>query len=430
MGQVEFTVNDKKQNLPMKLGEGGEAFFVFETTENIPLDLQTSPLVSPETSPQPLPTTETTAPSLNLPEPEPLDLATDTRRARSASPDKERAAHGAPTDPNALAITGQAAAAPANQRPMSGDWSGLANPRDATTRSVTDETLKERRQSLVRHFEKAQSTPPEDPNLSKDPDASSTDEPRHEAVLRATALSKRLWSANIASKVTDEGDLMLDMAGYGDSEGDAIKVEAMARRVLAEELSEEEGGNNYDIGSRIGLDEQGNIWVYHSEEAKAAADRRAGLQALKYSAAIRSFDAISDPGYHSDEDAASEAGEAREGAPTYLHRRDSDSAVGTSLPPDSPSGAFDEGNHERPRKSYAKTLRLTSEQLRQLELRPGANPMTFTVNKSTCPAYLYLWKAETPIVISDIDGTITKYAFSPSSVGVGRVERRRRCLSR
>ena len=265
MGQVEFTVNDKKQNLPMKLGEGGEAFFVFETTENIPLDLQTSPLVSPETSPQPLPTTETTAPSLNLPEPEPLDLATDTRRARSASPDKERAAHGAPTDPNALAITGQAAAAPANQRPMSGDWSGLANPRDATTRSVTDETLKERRQSLVRHFEKAQSTPPEDPNLSKNPDSASNDEPRHEAVLRATALSKRLWSANIASKVTDEGDLMLDMAGYGDSEGDAIKVEAMARRVLAEELSEEEGGNNYDIGSRIGLDDQGNIWVYHSE---------------------------------------------------------------------------------------------------------------------------------------------------------------------
>ena len=406
----------------MKLGEGGEAFFVFETTENIPFDLQTSPLVSPETSPQPLPTTETTAPSLNLPEPEPLDLATDTRRARSASPDKERASfsqHVAPADPNALAITGQATAAPQQQRPMSGDWSGLANPRDATTRSVTDETLKERRQSLVRHFEKAQSTPPEDPNLATENDASE-DEPRHEAVLRATALSKRLWSANIASKVTDEGDLMLDMAGYGDSENDAIKVEAMARRVLAEELSEEEGGKNYDIGSRIGLDEAGNIWVYHSEEAKAAADRRAGLQALKYSAAIRSFDAISDPGYHSDEEAGSEKGDGGIADPThaagFAHRRDSDSAVGTSLPPDSPTGAYDEGNKE-PRKSYAKTLRLTSEQLKQLDLKPGANPMTFTVNKSTCPAYLYLWKAATPIVISDIDGTITKYAFSRRTRG-------------
>jgi phosphatidate phosphatase LPIN len=408
---VEFTVNDKKQNLPMKLGEGGEAFFVFETTENIPLDLQTSPLVSPETSPQPLPTTENGTPSLQLPEPEPLDLATDTRRARSASPDKER--NGAPIDPNVLAITGQAAAPPqqGHQRPVSGDWSGLANPRDATTRSVTDETLKERRQSLVRHFEKAQSTPPEEPNLSKD-DNNAQDEPRHSAVLRATALSKRLWTANIASKVTDDGDLMLDMASYTDSEGDALKLEAMARRILSEELSEEEGGHgtNYDIGSRIGLDEQGNIWVYHSDEAKTSADRRANLQALKYSAAIRSFDAISDPGYHSDEEAGSENGSTSP-APAF-HRRDSDSAVGVSTPPDSPSFRDEE---RPPRKSYAKTLRLTSEQLKMLDLKPGANPMAFTVGKSTCPASLYLWKHDVPIVISDIDGTITKYVSSRSS---------------
>ena len=35
----------------MKLGEGGEAFFVFETAEDIPASLQTSPLVSPRDSP-------------------------------------------------------------------------------------------------------------------------------------------------------------------------------------------------------------------------------------------------------------------------------------------------------------------------------------------------------------------------------------------
>src|SRR5271168_3292531 len=49
--KVEFEVNNVKQNYSMKLGEGGEAFFVFETTENIPEALQTSPLMSPASSP-------------------------------------------------------------------------------------------------------------------------------------------------------------------------------------------------------------------------------------------------------------------------------------------------------------------------------------------------------------------------------------------
>lgn len=51
----------------MKVGEGGEAFFVFETRDRIPHDLQTSPLASPETSPIAQPT--------YLGEPELLDLA-------------------------------------------------------------------------------------------------------------------------------------------------------------------------------------------------------------------------------------------------------------------------------------------------------------------------------------------------------------------
>ncbi|CAG8679067.1 9662_t:CDS:10 [Dentiscutata erythropus] len=62
---------------------------------------------------------------------------------------------------------------------------------------------------------------------------------------------------------------------------------------------------------------------------------------------------------------------------------------------------------------YAKTLRLTSEQLKSLNLKKGANTMTFTVQtyyqgKSTCVAKLFYWDNDTQIVISDIDGTITK----------------------
>lgn len=50
--KVEFKVNGIKQEYAMKLGEGGEAFFVFETTDDIPASLQTSPLVSPAASPR------------------------------------------------------------------------------------------------------------------------------------------------------------------------------------------------------------------------------------------------------------------------------------------------------------------------------------------------------------------------------------------
>lgn len=50
--QVEFRVNGVKTDYAMKLGEGGEAFFVFETSGSIPVDMQTSPLVSPAGSPR------------------------------------------------------------------------------------------------------------------------------------------------------------------------------------------------------------------------------------------------------------------------------------------------------------------------------------------------------------------------------------------
>ncbi|KAJ2881552.1 lipin Ned1 [Coemansia aciculifera] len=59
---------------------------------------------------------------------------------------------------------------------------------------------------------------------------------------------------------------------------------------------------------------------------------------------------------------------------------------------------------------YAKTLRLSSAQLQSLNLRRGANDVKFLVpsNKAYCEARIYLYRYDTQIVISDIDGTITK----------------------
>ena len=164
-----------------------------------------------------------------------------------------------------------------------------------------------------------------------------------------------------------------------------MRAEVFARKLLADELE-----GNYDIGALIGADEDGNLWIYSSEEAKAAALRKVGYGMLNEEA-LRSTDAISDPGYHSD-DAQSDA--TAEPKPHF--RRDSDSAVGLSTPPDSPGGIAGET------RNYAKTLRLTSDQLKALDLKPGSNTVSFTVNRSTCTAYMFYWKHDTPIVISDL----------------------------
>ena len=73
--QVQFKVNDVKQDYAMKLGDGGEAFFVFESSAEIPEDMQTSPLISPASSPQTRPSTPATSLGLDS---EPLDLTSST----------------------------------------------------------------------------------------------------------------------------------------------------------------------------------------------------------------------------------------------------------------------------------------------------------------------------------------------------------------
>lgn len=210
---------------------------------------------------------------------------------------------------------------------------------------------------------------------------------------------------NISSEISPSGDLKLDMVGYKSDDNNALQAEVIARKLL---LEESEG--NVDMSSLIGVDETGNLWVYGSEEAKEAADRKAGMRALN-PLAMRSSDALSDPGYHSD-DGQSESGSDGD---NKLERRDSDSALGSSSPgsPNETIARPDIQRRQTQGKNYAKTLRLTNDQLKSLDLKSGANNMSFTVNKSTCTAIIYYWRHDVPVVISDIDGTITKYAEFP-----------------
>lgn len=410
--KVEFRVNGKKQDYAMKLGEGGEAFFVFETSDTIPQSLQTSPLVSPASSPPLPPGRAATTGALGEPPLLELDDNNRTRgTGRSPSPGFSRPpptalfSSSVPRDPGTSTsctsssqqmqtanlelgmLTPVSSDDFSHGRPRSGDFSAFVRPRSedvlhqAARKKHSEPDLKDTAESLELS-ERSASPPLVGPT---------------EALERAKNLSKGLQAVNIPTHVTETGDLMLDMTGFKHSEEDAIRAEVLARKVLSEELE-----GNYDIGALFGMDEQGNLWIYSSEEAKDAAMRRtmeSGLRASTFDA-----DAVSDPGYASDDSNATTS------AIPIGHRR-SESDVGqTNLhtPPASPGSKGAVKAAGDPNRNYAKTLRLTSDQLKALDLKPGENSLSFTVNKATCSAFMYLWKHETPVVISDIDGTITK----------------------
>lgn len=218
----------------------------------------------------------------------------------------------------------------------------------------------------------------------------------NDAVNRAKSLSKKLSLSQIPTRVSDNGDLMLDMTGYKSSEDEALRAEIIARKILSEELE-----GNYDIGALIGADEQGNLWIYSSEEAKEAAGRRIGLRDFASDSVIS--DAVSDPGYLSGEDRTSRSARASD---KHYRTLSASNATGLVTPPKTPPSELP-GSGD-PNRNYAKTLRLTSDQLKALNLRPGENSMSFSVNRATCQAHMYYWTYNVPIVISDIDGTITK----------------------
>ncbi|MCJ1468103.1 hypothetical protein MMC07_006730 [Pseudocyphellaria aurata] len=408
--KVEFNVNDVKQSHAMKLGEGGEAFFVFETSGDIPESLQTSPIVSPATSPQGV--VQDSIPSSALQEPDFLDLSIEggsdrksdlSLRARPPMVEDRRAhsdfgnitpLSASPNEDHARILTstwsGSQAVPVHIKRSASAELLTLST-------QVQDNKNKDYNRLLIkdRSYESpvvpstALSVPTE---RSNSPPSVSTSE----AVNRAISLSKKLSGSNIPTLVTDRGDLMLDMTGYKTSEDEALRAEVIARKILAEELE-----GNYDIGALIGADEQGNLWIYSSEEAKEAAARKIGLRGLAPGALLN--DAASDPGYHSDEEVSTTNHQAQ----MKRHRTHSDaSPIGLVTPPTTPPAAIPSGGD--PNRNYAKTLRLTSDQLKALGLKAGLNNMSFSVNRATCHASMYFWTYDVPIVISDIDGTITK----------------------
>ncbi|KAI1823265.1 LNS2-domain-containing protein [Xylaria intraflava] len=385
--KVEFKVNGRKQEYAMKLGEGGEAFFIFETSDAIPQSLQTSPLVSPESSPS-IASVDRSSASNHLQEPDLLQLDGGNGRSRGATVTRPGPSV-LPAHQLRSGISAPAASSPELEggRPSSRGWLDVSTRQSPSSEPVAapysrragdqDELMDDSHGESPPPSQRSRSPPPLGPL---------------EAIQRAMILSQELSAVNIPTRVTDTGDLMLDMASYKGNEEDAIKAEILARKILAEELQ-----GDYDIGALFGMDEEGNLWIYGSEEAKEAALKKT-VASLRPAPTL-AIDAASDPGYASDDSTTSSR--------DLIHRRsESDVGQGSAhTPPTTPGSASSTSHH---RGNYAKTLRLTSDQLKALDLKPGENSMSFTVNRATCTANMFLWKYDTPVVISDIDGTITK----------------------
>ncbi|KAK6960528.1 phosphatidate phosphatase LPIN3 [Biomphalaria glabrata] len=78
-----------------------------------------------------------------------------------------------------------------------------------------------------------------------------------------------------------------------------------------------------------------------------------------------------------------------------------------------PSSASESAEGKQKKEKYIKTLRLSSDQIAKLKLKEGHNEISFSVTTqyqgtTRCVSHVYLWNHYDKIVISDIDGTITK----------------------
>lgn len=299
--KVDFIINGKLTNLPMKLGDGGEAFFVFETSKNVdvPNDMITSPVLSAASSPASSPPTSPKKSSTfsSLQEPEFLDIS-------QSSPDL--------TEPKPKPVP----------IPLSN-----SDPELPTKTSIT-------------------STSPLPPSSTSPKDAT---------LEKLQKLSKKLTMINIPTKIDKNGDLFLDMNGYKSNEQNIHDTDDIINKILTEEF-----GDGVDISSLIKEDEMGNIKIFSNEELSPP------LTSASDSLDVTSIASTSDD---------------------ILTNTTSSSAT-----------------------NYVKTLRLTSDQLKFLDLKQGENDLCFSVDKGKAfiTSKLYLWKSDVPVVISDIDGTITK----------------------
>ncbi|EPX72832.1 lipin Ned1 [Schizosaccharomyces octosporus yFS286] len=336
--KVEFSVNGQLTDFNMKLGDGGEAFFVFATENAVPKELQTSPIASPTASPR-------QGPLINIHEPHDLQLESS---AQSDYPNSTDMFLGEP-----------------NQVFSSTRESYRRSNSDASER-VPFPPFVHRRHSSMGDVDNVETEP-----YSRLEGTALVD---LKLLQKAKELGKRLSGKELPAHIDDNGDVMLDMTGYKASAAN-YNIAELARETFKDEFPL--------IEKLFREDEEGNLWFHASEDAKKFAEvygHSPPGSPMKTPSSPKSDSALMN--------------DNREDV------RPSSSLSDRSLSPFPSNTSY----------HYAKTLRLTSDQLRSLNLKSGKNDLSFSVNggKATCTANLFFWRYSDPVVISDIDGTITK----------------------
>lgn len=383
--KVQLTINGDVADLPMKLGEGGEAFFVFETDEPVPDSLITSPVISPSSSPgaspdsSPLhsPTTAGTD-SADIP---PDYLESNANHNTNSAP-RSRAHHAhtmsmvsPSTTTNTSTSTNNGIS---NGLPTSSSETALGEPEfldlaDSTSTSAGTSAAGKKRDSII-----------------------------------VEELTRKFTDQNIPSVVGDNGDIVLDMTGYKSTGQGAKESEQKVRDILENEL----GLDPSTLEHMIALDHEGKLRISSPEPATTRSHRSESLSTPSPLHHYSSDPTLRDFGSATTTVPGS-SGIGRRDSNASLDSNSSVTSATTAIPTSSsrnttppPPTSADSAN----KKNYVKTLRLTSDQLKSLNLRLGKNEISFSVNqgKAVCTGNIFYWNCTAPIVISDIDGTITK----------------------
>lgn len=303
--KVEVIVNGNSTNIPMKLADSGEAFFVFETSvdvQGIPEELLSSPVMSATSSPPQSP------------------QESDRGKDNEKMPDKKL------EEPDFLDINSEI-----------GSDAQAADEDDILPMSRT-KTFQEK-------------------------------------------LNRRLTQIHIPSKLDNNGDLLLDMEGYKPNKDKVHDTDNQLKQLLKDEL-----GSDMDLSGFVKEDSNGNIRIVnpyedHHHQYPVSPPESPPLTA-------------NESGLHLDST----------GDSSTLSGFTTTTTEGDTNPESK------EANNANDGKFFIKTLRLSSEQLQCLDLKYGENDLMFSVDqgRASVTSKLFVWRWNMPIVISDIDGTITK----------------------
>ncbi|KAH3901202.1 phosphatidate phosphatase PAH1 SCDLUD_002688 [Saccharomycodes ludwigii] len=375
--KVEVIINGNPTAIPMKLNDNGEAYFVFETESGIyiPDDLLASPVVSASSSPFTSPVVEAKSgqehnlegntseiTGLNTPPKDALDNKATYSAGASSTPADKTTMDDIDSNKNKSNITKEL------EEPdfldINETQDTYANGTPGGKNSDSDTT------NLI--------SPPSSPHIK---------------------LQEKLDKIKIPTKIDNNtGDLLLDIEGYKSNKNKIHDSDEIVKQILIGEFDED------TISRMIKEDENGNIRINNQIfncESSHNSDVGNNSNNANVSASSPKNAYIS-----------GNTGTVNNNANTSTSDMESIGTVSSneSMSNFTPATPTSKPHTGMSSKTYIKSIRLTSDQLKCLHLKLGSNDLAFSIDKgrSVLNAKLFVWKWYTPIVISDIDGTITK----------------------